>query len=323
MDPRPVAPPLRPGRSARSPWEIAVAGSISADDITTPAGRAREVLGGSVTYFALAAHWFAPVRLASVVGTDLQERVMGLFDGLRVNLDGVEASAQPTYRWTAVHDPAQGRTLSEHSELGAMTEFSGRLPPPARRAPVLFLGSMEPRLQLAVREQMEAPLLIAADTMNKYIAEQRAGVLAVFARADVIFVNESEASHLARVEDPDLAARRLVTRLAPRALVLKRGARGAVLFQADARLARPAVEVDRVVDPTGAGDAFAGGFLGELARRRAQDPGSLEAALTTALVTASFAIEAFGVDALRAANPERFAQRGDAHAQHARAASRA
>ncbi len=323
MQPRSVVLPRRAG-GIRSPWEILAAGTISADDITTPAGRARESLGGSATYFAMAAHWFAPVRVASAVGQDFADQVIAVLGGPSINLEGLEIYPEPTYRWTATHALDGGETVTQRSDLGAMRAFTARLSRPARRAPITFLGSMDPRHQLAVRDQLQAPHVVAADTMNTYIAEQRDAVLSMLARADIIFVNESEASHLAKNGDPEAAAARLYRRLVPRALVLKRGPRGAVLFHGDVRLARPAVAVSRVVDPTGAGDAFAGGFLGELARRRAQDHASLEAAFLSALVMASFAIEAFGVEGLRAADPERIARRAaaHAHAQNAREGAR-
>lgn len=317
----PVVPPRKPG-GTRPPWEILAAGTVSADDITTPAGRARESLGGSATYFAMAARWFAPVRVASAVGQDLADLVIAALGGPSINLEGLEVYSEPTYRWTATHALDGGETVTQSSDLGAMRAFSARLSRTARRAPITFLGSMEPRHQLAVREQLQAPHVVAADTMNAYIAAQREAVLSTLARADIIFLNESEASHLARHDDPDAAAARLYNRLAPRALVLKRGPRGAVLFHGDARLARSAVAVSSVVDPTGAGDAFAGGFLGELARRRSQDHASLEAAFLSALVMASFAIEAFSIEGLRAADPERIARRAAAHGQNAREGGR-
>jgi sugar/nucleoside kinase (ribokinase family) len=306
-----------PRDSGRAPWEIVAAGTVSLDDVTTPAGRERESLGGSALYFAAAAHLLAPVHVTSVVGEDCRTLVALALKQPGIDLEGLEVVDRPTYRWNAVHDLASGRTTSEHSELGAMEAYSGRLTLPARRAPAAFLGSMDPRHQRTVLDQLESVRVVGADTMNKYIGEQREAVTAVLQRADLIFLNESEASHLAKIDDPEAAAARLFTRLTPLALILKRGARGAILFHGDRRVARPAVEVTRVVDPTGCGDAFAAGFLGELARRRTLDQRSLEAALGMALVMASFALEAFGIEGLRAATPERIRSRDAAQGQGA------
>jgi sugar/nucleoside kinase (ribokinase family) len=310
-------PNPRPRDSGRTPWEIVAAGTISLDDVTTPAGRERESLGGSALYFAAAAHLLAPVHVTSVVGEDCQALVAAALKHPGIDLEGLEVVDRPTYRWTAVHDLASGTTTSEHSELGAMEAYSGRLTLPARRAPAAFLGSMDPRHQRTVLDQLEAVRVVGADTMNKYVSEQREAVTAVLQRADLVFLNEAEACHLAKIDDPEVAAARLFTRLTPRALILKRGARGAILFHGDRRLARPAVEVTRVVDPTGCGDAFAAGFLGELARRRTLDQRSLEAALGMALVMASFALEAFGIEGLGAATPERIRSRDAAQGQGA------
>ncbi len=306
-----VTLPLLEASRPSPAWEILVAGSTSWDDVTTPAGCARGVLGGSAVYFALAAHWFAPVRLMSAVGSDHKADLRVALAGGRIEAGAVEISTHPTYRWTAVHDIARGTTLTERSELGAMKAFSGRLEAAARQVPVAFLGSMDPRRQQEIREQLDRPRLIAADTMNKYIREERQAVWIVFHGADVVFMNESEASHLAGVADPEDAARRIFARLRPRAFVLKLGARGAVLLCDGARLAQPAVAIPAVIDPTGAGDAFAGGFLGELAARRTADLDTdiLAAALRSAVVMASFAVEAFGVEGLRTATRERIAER--------------
>jgi len=292
-------------------WEILVAGSTSWDDVTTPAGRARGVLGGSAVYFALAAHWFAPVRLTSAVGRDHAADLHAALVGRDIEASAVEISRHPTYRWTAVHDIVLGTTLTERSDLGAMKAYSGRLSPAGQQAPVAFLGSMDPRLQLEIREQLARPRLLAVDTMNKYIREDRQGVWSAFQGADVVFMNESEASHLAGIADPEEAARRIFTRLRPRAFVLKLGAAGAAVLCDGAHLAQPAVAIPAVVDPTGAGDAFAGGFLGELAGRQSADadPDLLAGALRSAVVMASFAVEAFGVEGLRTATRERVAVR--------------
>ena len=276
-----------------------VAGTITRDDVRTPAGFNRDGLGGSATYFTLAARLFAPVSVVATAGADFMPTFAAAMAGTGADLKSVSLAQVPTYRWRAEHDYETGTTRAETSEQGAYLEFEPHLTPEQRRSPIAFLGSMEPRHQLRVLEQLDEPRLIAGDTMTLYIREQPALLEQVLQRLDYLFLNAAEATALAKVQAIELAAAELQRRFRLRGLVIKEGPRGATLYREHGQIHLPAFPVDPPVDPTGAGDAVAGGFLGCLAERQREDEASLRLALAYAMALASFAIQHFSVGGLR------------------------
>ncbi len=296
-----------------TPWPVLVAGSIARDDVDTPLGSNRNGLGGSATYFSLAARLFAPVRVIATVGQDFVDAFRAAIPP-SVDLRGVTVSTEPTYHWTAVHDYTTGTTAFERSEQGAYNRFDPRLLPDQQDTPIVFIGSMEPRHQLRVIEQLTDPWLVAGDTMKLYIREQRQALEPVLQRLDYLFVNGVEAMALAGAETPEAAVAWLRSRYHLRGLLIKEGPRGATLYWEGQRVHLPALPVDPPVDPTGAGDAVAGGFLGCLAEFKHQAEATVRLALAYAMVLASFTIQHFSVEGLRhlsrAAVEERLATMG-------------
>lgn len=282
-----------------APWPILVAGTITRDDVRTPAGFNADGLGGSATYCALAARLFAPVRIVATAGPDFMPAFLDAMSGAGADLRSVALADAATYRWRAEHDYATGTTRAETSEQGAYVAFDPTLTPDQRATPIVFLGSMEPRHQLRVLNQLEGPRLVAGDTMTLYIRHQRDALEAVLGRLDYLFLNAAEAMALAQVRTIELAAGELRRRFCLRGLVLKEGRKGATLYRNGEDIHLPAFPVDPPVDPTGAGDAVAGGFLGCLAERQDEDAGTLRLALAYAMVMASFAIQRFSVAGLR------------------------
>ena len=280
-------------------WPVLVAGTITRDDVRTPLGHNRDGLGGSATYFTLAAHLFARVHVIATVGPDFADTFNAAMPRRGVDLQGVARSGLPTYRWTAEHDYSTGTTSSEQSDQGAYRSFTPRLSPEQRRTPIIFLGSMQPRYQQMVLDQLEKPWLVAGDTMRLYIREQRPALEAVLERLDYLFINEAEARALAQADDLETAVHTIRSRYRIRGLVIKQGPRGATLYADGPPLHLPALPVDPPVDPTGAGDAVAGGFLGCLAEQQGEDPATLKLALAYAMVLASFTIQHFSVAGLR------------------------
>jgi sugar/nucleoside kinase (ribokinase family) len=278
---------------------VLVAGTITRDDVRTPAGFNRDGLGGSATYFTLAARLFAPVSVVATAGADFMPTFAAAMAGTGADLESVSLAQVPTYRWRAEHDYETGTTRAETSEQGAYLAFEPQLTAEQRRSPIAFLGSMEPRHQLRVLEQLEEPKLVAGDTMRLYIREQPALLEQVLQRLDYLFLNAAEAVALAKVQTIELAAAELRRRFKLRGLIIKEGPRGATLYLQQGQIHLPAFPVDPPVDPTGAGDAVAGGFLGCLAERKREDESSLRLALAYAMALASFAIQHFSVGGLR------------------------
>lgn len=279
-------------------WEVAVAGTVHHDDITTPAGR-RDVLGGSAVYFALAASRYATVHVNGIVGADTAAQHRRILEGPWIDLGGLVVSPRPTFKWRAVHDFERWITSHESAEPGCDPEWRPALPDASRRAEVLFVGSMDPRLQHEVIDQSQARL-IGVDSMTVFIANREAEVRSVIERADVLFLNVAELSALTGSVDWRASAAALCGLGRLRAVVVKRGPLGAACVTAQRVVALPAAPVPRVVDPTGAGDALAGGFLGAAARGERADGAMFELALAEGMRCAADAVVEFGTAGLEA-----------------------
>ncbi|HEX6538847.1 MAG TPA: PfkB family carbohydrate kinase [Candidatus Dormibacteraeota bacterium] len=284
-------------------WDVAVAGTLHRDDIVTPHGR-RWSLGGSAVYFALAASRYAPVHVNGIVGEDTAAAYESLLRTEDIDVRGVVVSATPTFVWHATHDFERWVTAFEAAEHGCDPEWRPALGEASRAAPVLFLGSMHPGLQRAVLEQSRARL-VGADSMTVFMQEDREGVRAVVASADVLFLNNEEVELLAGIPDWQQAARSLCARGRLRAVVVKQGPDGAALVTASAVHRIDAHPVGSVVDPTGAGDALAGGFLGFCAREERDGEDAYVAALAEGVRCAAAAVAAFGADGLVARSTAR------------------
>jgi sugar/nucleoside kinase (ribokinase family) len=285
--------------NAGRPWPLLVAGTVTRDDVRTPLGFNADGLGGSVTYFTLAARLFSTVNVIATAGPDFIDTFRAAMPAEGVDLGGLAESKDPTYRWIATHDYGTGTTSEERSDQGAYRNFEPRLREDQRNTPIVFLGSMQPRYQLRVLEQLTKPWLVAGDTMRLYIREQRKELEPVLQRLDYLFLNGVEAMALAEVSSVEEAASTLAKRYQLRGLLIKEGPKGATLYLAGTQIHLPALPVDPPVDPTGAGDAVAGGFLGCLAEQKREDPETLKLALAYAMVLASFTIQHFSVGGLQ------------------------
>jgi sugar/nucleoside kinase (ribokinase family) len=292
----------------RQPWPLLVAGTITRDDVRTPMGVNTDGLGGSATYFTLAARLFAPVSVVGTAGPDFMHAFQAAMKGTGADLRSTVTSELPTYRWFAEHDYETGTTRNERSDQGAYRGFNPVLTADQRKARIVFLGSMEPRHQMRVLEQLDSPWLVAGDTMKLYIREQPEALEPVLQRLDYLFLNASEAMALAKVDtrgksrDPDNveeASEQLRRRFTLRGLVIKEGPNGATLYRHGEEIHLPALPVDPPIDPTGAGDAVAAGFLGCLAEQQVETDDSVRLALAYAMVMASFTIQHFSVRGLQ------------------------
>lgn len=281
--------------------QLVVVGSVAIDWIITPRAEREESVGGSATFFAMAASYFSSVRLVGVVGGDFPQGAIGDLRGRGVDMAGLEVVQDgKTFRWKGrYHDNMNDRTTLE-THLNVFEQFSPKLPPAFRGSDFLFLANIQPGLQLQVFKQMERPRMVGLDTMNLWISIANEELRAVLKHVDVLTLNDEEVRQLSG-EHNLIKAARAVQAMGPRNLVIKRGEYGALLFDADGEIfAAPALPLEEVTDPTGAGDSFAGGFMGYLARPGIEPSGaSLRTAMIYGSVMASFCVEGFSYDRLR------------------------
>ncbi len=277
---------------------VAVVGSVAFDDIETPQGSAKDVLGGSATHFAVAASFFAPVHLIGVVGEDFPAGEREYLASRNIDLTGLEVRKGKTFRWSGrYHEDMNVRdTLS--LALNVFAEFQPAVAPATRGAPYVFLANIDPTLQGDVLSQFAAPALVACDTMNHWIENARDPLLALLPRVDLLVVNDEEAHLLSGHRNVTRAARDILAR-GPKSVLIKRGEYGAILFSPDSVFAVPAFPLEQVFDPTGAGDTFAGGMIGYLAATGERGEAGLRRAIVYGSVLASYVVEDFGGRRLR------------------------
>jgi sugar/nucleoside kinase (ribokinase family) len=279
---------------------ILVVGSVALDSVRTPFGEAEEALGGSASYFSFSASHFAPVRIVAVVGDDFPVAHRELFDQRGIDLSGLETTAGRTFRWRGEYAAELGHAHTLETQLNVFSSFHPKLDRHHRASPFVFLANIDPELQLEVLDQMESPRLTVSDTMNYWIARKPERVLDVLRRVDVALLNEEEARALSGETQLVRAAAQLVG-LGGKAVIVKKGEHGSLYATQDELFVAPAYPVSGLQDPTGAGDSFAGGFLGWLARSGRVDADSRRQAMAYGAAMASLAIEAFSPARLIAA----------------------
>jgi sugar/nucleoside kinase (ribokinase family) len=277
---------------------LLVVGSMALDSVETPFGRREEVLGGSATYFSTAASFFGPVRLVATVGEDFPDEHLLFLADRGVDLAGLVRQPGKTFRWKGRYEFDLNTAHTLDTQLNVFAHFAPELPQAWRGSEYVFLGNIDPDLQRDVLDQVRAPRFVAMDTMNFWITSKRESLQKTLRRVDMLFVNDAEARQLAGEHNVVKAARRILS-LGPRAVVVKRGEYGALFFARDHLFAASAYPLASLFDPTGAGDSFAGGFMGYLARAGREDPEVLRRAIVLGSVLASFAVEQFSLERLR------------------------
>ncbi|MDQ6803118.1 MAG: PfkB family carbohydrate kinase, partial [Acidobacteriota bacterium] len=274
-------------------------GSVAFDRITTPFGTAERCLGGSATYFSVAASFFAEVNLVAVVGDDFTEKDASIFKGRKINLDGLQkVKGAKTFFWAGEYGFDLNVARTRETQLNVFADFKPKLSEVQRKADVVFLANIDPELQMDVLQQCKQPRLVALDTMNYWIASKKESLAQILGKVDLILINEAEVRQY--TEEPNLVkGARQILALGAKTLVIKRGEYGVLMITREAAFAVPAYPLENVFDPTGAGDTFAGGFLGYLASRREHDDRELRRAIIFGSVLASFTVEKFSLDRLR------------------------
>lgn len=284
---------------------ILAVGSIAFDSIATPSGRADNVLGGSATYFALAASYFTSVRVVAVVGDDFTAEHESIFRKRSVDTRGIEHAKGKTFRWGGQYHDNLNEAKTDFTELNVFERFQPRIPPEYADTQFLFLGNIHPQLQAAVRLEMDGVKLTGGDTMNYWIQGTRGELLETLKLINVLLINDTEAKMLAGDSSVPRAARKVLA-LGPQALVIKHGEYGATIFFREGAFGigshpfrAPALPLEEVKDPTGAGDSFAGGFMGYIASQGQLNREVLKRALFYGGVMGSFAVERFGTERLQ------------------------
>ncbi|HSO00601.1 MAG TPA: PfkB family carbohydrate kinase, partial [Candidatus Nanopelagicales bacterium] len=264
---------------------ILIVGSMAFDDLELPTGSAPNVVGGSATYSSFAASVFAPVRVVAVVGDDFPEEMLTSMRGRGIDVEGVERAEGRTFRWAGRYDEDLIHRTTLDTQLNVFASFKPRLPEAYRETPLILLGNIHPALQLDVLEQVHAPAFVLADTMNFWISGEPRALASMLRRIDTLVVNDEEARQLSGMYNIRKAAREILAR-GPKRVIIKRGEHGALLFDEEGVFAAPGFPLEDVVDPTGAGDSFAGGLLGYLATQPQITALSVRRAMLYATATA-------------------------------------
>lgn len=278
---------------------ILVVGSVAFDALKTPFGEVDRAIGGSATYFSVAASFFTPIELVAVVGDDFTAKDMAVFEGRPINTEGLQrVSGAKTFFWSGEYGYDLNVARTRDTRLNVFAAFKPRLTPKQQQTDVLFLANIDPELQMDVLEQTKRPRIVALDTMNYWIASKRDALERIFRKVDLIVINEAEVRQF--MSEPNLIkAARAIIALGPKTLVIKRGEYGVLMITGDSAFAVPAYPLENVFDPTGAGDTFAGGFLGYLASRREVTDREFRRSIIFGSVLASFTVEKFSLDRLR------------------------
>jgi len=277
---------------------ILVVGSVALDSVRTPFGDAKEALGGSATYFSVAASFFADVRVVAVVGEDFPEEHLSFLKSRSIDLEGLVRVPGRTFRWTGEYgfDLNEAKTLE--TQLNVFAAFQPEIPETYRESDLVFLANIDPDLQRQVLSQVRAPKLVAADTMNYWINGKPAALRETLKSVDILLINDAETRQLA--DEPNLVrAAQKVLDWGPTSLAIKRGEYGALMVRKGGWFSAPGLPLDSVFDPTGAGDCFAGGFIGYLANTMNVGEANIRKAIVMGSVMASFNVEAFSLDRLR------------------------
>ena len=278
--------------------KLLVVGSVAFDTVRTPFGEATDVLGGSATYFSTAASFFTAVDLIAVVGEDFPEEHLAFLKSRGIDLSGLERRSGKTFRWQGEYTYQLNEAHTLDTQLNVLENFRPQIPDHYRSPELLFLGNIDPELQMDVLNEVERPRLVACDTMNFWISGKQEALWKVLEKVDVLLINDGEARELGQDFSLVKVAKDVLAR-GPQYLIVKRGEYGVLMFHGNEIFGAPAFPLEMVQDPTGAGDTFAGGFMGHLSSTRDFSGSGLRRAIIFGSVMASFTVEGFSLDRLR------------------------
>lgn len=277
--------------------KVLIVGSVALDNVKTPFGEVKNALGGAGVYSSVAASYFSPVRIVGVVGKDFPEEHVGFLTSRGIDVAGLQSVHGETFRWSGFYDLDLNQAHTLETKLNVFQDFRPLIPDEYAESEYVFLANIDPALQLQVLDQVKSPKLIVCDTMNYWIDTQKDTLLEVFKRVDVVFLNDAEARQLCGTFSLIKAARQ-IRELGPSVVIIKKGEHGAVMFSDDNYFAAPSYPLEEVKDPTGAGDSFAGGFIGYVASTDDISESNLRKATIFGSTLASFNVEDFSLGRL-------------------------
>ncbi len=283
---------------------VLIVGSMALDSVRTPAGEVQDALGGAADYASIAASFFAPVQLVGVVGDDFPQEHLDFLAARNIDLGGVQMiKGGKTFRWAGYYDFDLNVAHTLDTQLNVFADFAPSLPAEFRNAPYVFLANIDPELQLQVVKQVQKPKLTVCDTMNFWIEGKPDALRALLGHVDIAFMNDAEARQLTGQLSVVKAAKAL-QKLGPKTVIIKKGEHGALLFHGDEHFAAPSYPLEEIADPTGAGDTFAGGFIGYVASQDDISIGTLRKAVVYGSVMASYNVEDFSLNRMRTLTQE-------------------
>ena len=292
---------------------VLVVGSVALDSIKTPFGDIKEALGGSATYFSYSASFFSPVQLVAVVGADFPVDHIKLLQKKGISTDGLESRPGKTFRWTGSYEKDMNSAKTISTDLNVFQTFQPKIPAHYASTPYVFLANIDPDLQLAVLDQIKKPLLVGCDTMNLWISTKPDSLQRLLKKVDLFLLNDGEARQLTGITNLIKAATDLLKR-GPRIVVIKKGEHGAILATKESLFVAPAFPVNNVLDPTGAGDCFAGGFFASLTATEQFDEKHLRQSVVFGTILASFNVESFSLERLKSISQKDIMERYKAFA---------
>lgn len=282
---------------------ILVVGTVALDSVQTPFGKVENVLGGSATYAAVSASFFNKAKLVSIVGVDFPRKHISFLQSKKIDTQGLEIKKGKTFRWSGRYTDDLNSAQTLCTKLNLLSDFNPSLPASYKNEKSIFLANIDPDIQLAVLRQLKDPKLVITDTMNYWIVHKKQSLVRVIKRSDILVLNDSEARQFSQQSNLIKAARYLLS-LGPRLVIIKRGEYGSLLISRTFSFCIPAYLLEEVVDPTGAGDTFAGGFLGYLTSRTKICESSFKKAVCYGTIMASYVVEDFSLERLRKLNKE-------------------
>jgi ribokinase len=274
--------------------EVVIVGSIGLDDIQTPFGRIRNTLGGSAVYASIASSFFSRTGVIGVIGTDFPQQHLELMQRRGIDIKGIEIKEGKTFRWSGKYEFDLNVAETLKTELNVMEKFDPQIPREYKKAEYVFLGNLDPEIQLNVLKQMKKPKLVLSDTMNYWIESKRQKVLDVVKAVDIALMNDSEARELFKTTNLVKAAKEIL-KLDSNYAIIKKGEHGAVMFTEKSHFSLPGYPLEDIKDPTGAGDSFAGALIGYLAKTKEINEKNMRKAMVYASVVASLEVEGLGV----------------------------
>jgi len=280
-----------------------IIGTIALDNVETPFGKRENVLGGSAVHASVAASFLTKTAIVGVVGADFPKEHVDFLKSKNIDISGIQVLSGETFRWTGYYEYDMNQAHTRDTQLNVLSVFDPKLPAELKQAEYVFLANLDPEIQLKVIEQLENPKLVAMDTMDYWIKSKREALCAVMKKVDFVLINEAEIRQFMDTPNIPLAAARLL-KLGVSSVIVKKGEHGALLFSDGVHFSAPSYPQDKLKDPTGAGDSFAGGFMGYLAKTQDLSPQNIRRAIIVGSAMASFNVEDFSLDRMRHLKPK-------------------